>query len=640
MFEKVRLGEYEIKNLKELSRVAKGDIIKMTTLAGTGHPGGSMSSLDLYLVVFFFANLMEEPRDRVVVSHGHTSPGVYSSLGRLAYLPLHDAITFFRKAGSPFEGHVVRGTPFVDWSTGNLGQGLSAGCGFALAAKLRNESSHVYVLMSDGEQQKGQVAEARRFAKKYGLTNITVIIDYNRIQISGNIEKVMPQNIIENYLSDGWDVIEADGHDHNEIYKALKKARETDNPVCILARTVIGNGVPFMENTEKYHGSPLNLAEYKQAIEILGVEDDLDFYRERRNGVCAWRPAVPAQDTFIEVGEPFTYGDEDKMDNRSAFGKALKDIGEKNIGKERPVCAFDCDLASSVKTGEFGKAFPGYFYQGGVQEHNTATIAGALSTTGVLTFFADFGVFGIDETYNQHRLNDINKTNLKLATTHLGLDVGPDGKTHQCTDYIGVMSNLYHFKIIIPCDPNQTDRAVRYMAGEKGNFLLGTGRNRWPVVYAREGGAPFFGDGYRFEYGRMDVVREGQAGAIVTYGGMVGRAIRIAEEMEKKGVTLKVINMACVREMDEEVLAEIVKLPFICTYEDHNVGTGIAPFLAQHLLKYHYKGRFESFGVKDYGPSGETDEVLRAEGLDEASMVESLSGMIKAKRARKGKAGS
>ncbi len=640
MFDKVRLGEYEIKNLKELSRVAKGDILKMTTLAGTGHPGGSMSSLDLYLVVFFFANLVEEPRDRIVVSHGHTSPGVYSCLGRLAHLPLHDAVAFFRKAGSPFEGHVVRGTPFVDWSTGNLGQGLSAGCGFALAAKLRNENSHVYVLMSDGEQQKGQIAEARRFAKKYGLTNITGIIDYNRIQISGNIEKVMPQNIVENYLSDGWDVIEVDGHDHNEIYKALKKARETDNPVCIAARTVIGNGVPFMENTEKYHGSPLNLAEYKQAIEILGVEDDLDFYRERRKGVCGWRPLVPVSEVLIEAGEPFTYSDEDKMDNRSAFGKALKNIGEINIGKETDVCAFDCDLASSVKTGEFGKAFPAYFYQCGVQEHNTATVAGALSTTGILTFFADFGVFGIDETYNQHRLNDINKTNLKLVVTHLGLDVGPDGKTHQCTDYIGVMNNLYHFRIIIPCDPNQTDRAVRYISGEKGNFVLGTGRNRWPVICRKEGDAPFFGGDYRFEYGKMDVVREGQDGAIITYGGMVSRAIRIADEMAKKGATLRVINMACVREMDEEVLAETVKLPFICTYEDHNLATGIAPFVAQHLLKRRYKGKFESFGVKDYGPSGETDEVLKATGLDEGSMVESLSGMIKAKRIRKGKAKS
>jgi transketolase len=634
MFEKERLGEYEIKNLKELSRYAKGDIIKMTTLAGTGHPGGSMSSLDIYLVVFFFAHLLDEPKDKVVVSHGHTSPGVYASLARLGYLSIHDVISFFRKAGSPFEGHVVKGTPFINWSTGNLGQGLSAGCGFALSAKLRGEGSHVYVLMSDGEQQKGQIGEARRFAKKFGLSNITGVIDYNHIQISGNIEKVMPQNIIENYLSDGWDILEVNGHDHNELYKAMKKAREVDNPVCIVANTVIGNGVGFMENKEKYHGSPLNQAEYKQAIEILDLEDDLEFYKERRKEACMWCPTFAVREDIIDSGTPFTYTNEDKVDNRTAFGKALKDLGDKNISKGQLVCAFDCDLASSVKTADFAKAYPDYFFQSGIQEHNTATIAGALSTTGILTFFADFGVFGIDETYNQHRLNDINKTNLKLVTTHLGLDVGPDGKTHQCIDYIGLTSNLYHFKVIIPCDPNQTDRAVRYASREEGNFLIGTGRNRWPVLY-REDGTPLFGDGYSFEYGKMDVIREGHDGAIISYGGMVDRAVKIAEEFAKKGIMLKVVNMPCVRAVDEEMLGDLAKLTFICTYEDHNINTGIAPFIAQHLLKLRYKGRMESFGVKDYGPSGETDEVMTAEGLDVDSMVKTLSGMVKKKRSKK-----
>jgi transketolase len=633
MFEKERLGEYEIKNLKELSRFAKGDIIKMTTLAGTGHPGGSMSSLDIYLVVFFFANLLEEPRDRVLVSHGHTSPGVYATLARLGYLPLKEVIAFFRKAGSPFEGHVVKGTPFIDWSTGNLGQGLSAGCGFALSAKLRGESSHVYVVMSDGEQQKGQIGEARRFAKKYRLSNITTLIDCNDIQISGCCGTVMPQNIIENFLSDGWDVFEVDGHDHNEIYKALKKARTIDNPVCIVANTVIGNGVSFMENTEKYHGSPLSMAEYKQAMEILDLEDDLEFYRDHRKGSCSWRSSYNEAPLSVDAGDSFTYRDEDKVDNRTAFGKALKDLGDRNISKGQLVCAFDCDLASSVKTADFAKAHPDYFFQAGIQEHNTATMAGALSTTGILTFFADFGVFGIDETYNQHRLNDINRTNLKLVTTHLGLDVGPDGKTHQCTDYIGLASNLYHFKVIIPCDPNQTDRAVRYAATEKGNFLIGTGRNRWPVIL-RENGKPLFGEEYQFEYGKMDVIREGKDGAIITYGGMVTRAVLVADEFAKKGINLRVVNMSCVKAVDEEVLAELVKLPFICTYEDHNVHTGIAPLIAQHLLAGRFKGKMKSFGVKDYGPSGETEEVMAAEGLDVDGMVKALSKMVKRKRKR------
>ncbi len=628
MLEREQLTEEELERFRELSRLAKGDILTMTTLAGSGHPGGSISSLDIYLVVFTFANLTGKPRDRIVVSHGHTSPGVYSALARLGYLSIDEVIAFFRKAGSPYEGHVVKGIPFIDWSTGNLGQGLSAGCGFALTSRIRKEPFHVYVFMSDGEQQKGQVSEARRFAKKYGLSNITVVMDYNGIQISGKTRDVMPQMVIENFLSDGWDVLEINGHDHNELYKALRKVHTIDNPVCIVGHTVMGYGIPFMEHKEKYHGSPLNMSEYAEALKILGIEDRLSYYKDKRKGAWQWKPSLETNKTVIECGVPFIWRDEDKIDNRTAFGRALKDLGEKNIPHGRFICAFDCDLASSVKTGDFAKAFPDYFFQGGIQEHNTATIAGALSTTGILTFFADFGVFGIDETYNQQRLNDINKTNLKLILTHVGLDVGPDGKTHQCIDYIGLANNLHHFKTIIPCDPNQTDRVIRYVAKTEGNFLVGMGRNRWPVIY-RDNGEVFFGKGYEFEYGRMDKLKDGKDGVIITYGAMAGRAIDIRNNLLKEGIELRVINMPCVNEIDKEVMEGVLKLPYIFTYEDHNLRTGIAPLLADYLLKHGYRGRMESFGVKNYGTSGETEEVLKVEGLDVESMTDMLLKIMK-----------
>ncbi|MEM3018419.1 MAG: hypothetical protein QXO25_06030 [Candidatus Bathyarchaeia archaeon] len=159
-------GPIDFERLRELSRLAKADVLTMTYVAGSGHPGGALSSLDIFLTVFSFANLRVEPRDRIVVSHGHTSAGVYAALGRLGFIHIDDAIAFFRKAGTPFEGHVVTTLPCIDWSTGNLGQGLSAACGLALSSVVLGRPFHVYVIMSDGEQQKGQVAEARRFAKK------------------------------------------------------------------------------------------------------------------------------------------------------------------------------------------------------------------------------------------------------------------------------------------------------------------------------------------------------------------------------------------------------------------------------------------------------------------------------------------
>ncbi len=624
MFDKERLTQEDVLKLTNLSLSAKGDILTMTTLAGSGHPGGSMSSLDLYLVLLSYANLGKEgPRDRVVVSHGHTSPGVYSSLARLGHLPVDEVIAFFRKAGSPFEGHVVKGIPFIDWSTGNLGQGLSAGCGFALAGKMRKEAAHVYVFMGDGEQQKGQLGEARRFARKYGLSNITAFVDYNGLQISGPIENVMPQNIEENFLADGWDVLEIDGHDYNEIYRALRRTRENENPACIVARTVMGHSVSFMENKEKYHGSPLSEKEYGEAMKELGLENRLEFFKEKRKSVWTWNPVPDDTHIFVDTGIPFTYNDADKIDGRTAFGKALKDLGDRNISKGTLVAAFDCDLAASVKTGDFAKAYPDYFFQGGIQEHNAATVSGAMSGDGILTFFADFGVFGIDETYNQQRLNDINKTNLKTVLTHVGLDVGPDGKTHQCVDYIGLAANLHNYKVIVPCDPNQTDRAVRYAAATKGNFLVATGRSRWPVMY-KDDGIPLYGDGYDFQYGKMDVIKKAEEGVIITYGGMAARALDISARLADRGVLLGVVNMPCVKEIDEEVMKMLAGLPLIVTYEDHNVRTGIAPLIARHLLKFGYAGRMESFGVTGYGVSGDADDAYAAEGLDVDSMTAAL----------------
>ncbi|MHB8109611.1 MAG: transketolase [Syntrophorhabdaceae bacterium] len=629
MFDAEKLTDTQIEDLKSQSHLAKGDIITMTRLAGTGHPGGSMSSLDLYLTVFSCANLAGKDKDHFVISHGHTSPGVYASLARLGHMPIEEVVAFFRKAGSPFEGHVVNGIPFINWSTGNLGQGLSAGVGFGLAEKLRGSSSHVYVFMGDGEQQKGQISEARRLASKYGLTNITALIDYNKLQISGSIDLVMPQNIVENFLSDGWDIIEVNGHDHQEIYAALKKARsDTENPVCIVANTIMGHGVPFMENKEKYHGSPVSEPEYKEAMAILGLEDKLEYYSKIRKGKWTFSLSPDKFEDNFDPGSPFSYQESDKVDNRTAFGKALKDIGDRNIPNGRPVAAFDCDLASSVKTADFAKAYPDNFFQGGIQEHNTATVAGAMSGSGILTFFADFGVFGIDEVYNQQRINDINNTNLKTAITHVGLDVGPDGKTHQCIDYIGLVRSLYRARTIVPADPNQTDRVVRYAANTYGNFFIAMGRNRWPVMY-RGKDDPSFAGNYVFEYGKMDIMADGKDGAIITYGGLLAKALAVKDKLAAEGKEFAVINMPCVNEADEAVMAKLAGLPFIATYEDHNAKTGIVPVITASLIKQGFNGTFVSFGATSYGTSGDTDEVLASQGLDVETVTKTISEGLK-----------
>ncbi|MEI6126872.1 MAG: thiamine pyrophosphate-dependent enzyme, partial [Pseudomonadota bacterium] len=321
-FKEKQLDGKSSNELKELAKLARGDILTMTTLAGCGHPGGSMSSIDMYLTLYscgkiFPDNPRHPDRDRIIISHGHTSPGAYAALGKTGFINSEDAIIGFRQSGSIFEGHVERTVPGIEWGTGNLGQGLSAGCGFALGARLKKKDYHVFVLMGDGEQQKGQISEARRFAAKYRLGNLTALIDNNHLQISGNIHDVMPQNIKENFISDGWKVIEIDGHDFTQIYDALYTAvNDPSGPVAIMAKTVMGKGVSFMENVAKYHGVTLTEEQYIQAMAELSLPHDMAGYREKqKNARFIASHCPPAGKTTIFTGEPICYAGDAGLDN-------------------------------------------------------------------------------------------------------------------------------------------------------------------------------------------------------------------------------------------------------------------------------------------------------------------------------------
>ncbi|MBW6515277.1 MAG: transketolase [Candidatus Cloacimonetes bacterium] len=620
----------KIVSLKEKALIARAAILKATTLAGSGHPGGSMSTIDILLTLYEMLNIkpdnfQREDRDRVVVSNGHVSPGVYAALASNNFMPMEDFISQFRLCGSIFEGHIERSVPGVEWGTGNLGQGLSAGCGFALASKIKGLPYKVIVMMGDGEQQKGQLSEARRFAAKYKLDKLTAIVDYNRLQISGKINDIMPQNIKENYLSDGWHVLEIDGHSFTEISNSIIEASAIDKPVMILARTVMGKGVSFMENKEKYHGAAISEEQLTEALRELGFENDIEIYKELRR---AYQPLTSCdlrdtQNYKLKAGEAILY--EKPLDNRSAWGNAIADLAKINKKEPyTPLLVFDCDLQGSVKTNDFEKELPQNFFQCGIMEHHTATMSGAISLEGFQTFFADFGVFGVDETYNQHRLNDINHTNLKAIVTHVGLDVGEDGKTHQCLDYLALMRNLYHFRPIIPVCPNQTDRVIRYLIDKKGNYLVAMGRSKVPII-TKEDGSPYYDEQYRFEYGIADIIRDGNDGALLTMGTLAGKALEVVDRLSEKDIHLQLWAISCPTAIDNICLQKAASTGLIFTYEDHNVNSGLGSIVADKLMESNLNPKLVKFGVTDYALSGKSEDVLRYAGLDPVT----ITGRIK-----------
>jgi len=622
------------RELTERARILRGAVLTMTALAESGHPGGSMSSLETYLLLYHFARLRpgapsDPDRDRVVVSHGHTSPGVYVALADAGFFDLEDAVAHFRQAGSPFEGHVERSVPGVEWSTGNLGQGLSAGVGMAFASRLTGRGWHTFVAMSDGEQNKGQVAEARRLAAKYGLADLTVVVDLNRVQISGHTDEVMPVHVGADFEADGWRVIEADGHDLRALYAAIAQAvADRSRPCAVLAHTVIGKGVSFMEDTPEFHGRGLTAQEYPRAMaEIGGDPRWLERARARRALPVSTAPApMPAPVIPVSTGAPRVYAADQKADCRSAWGAALADLAD---ASEVPIAVLDCDLMESVKTGAFAAKRPGSFIECGVAEHNAAATAGALSANGVLTFWADFGVFGCDEAYNQQRLNDINEASVKLALTHCGIDVGEDGKTHQCLDYVGAFRDFFGWKVIVPADANQTDRAVRAAAAIPGNVAVCMGRSKLPAIL-RTDGTPAFGEGHEFRYGAIEWVREGVDVCVLTMGTVAGATVAAADTLRADGLSVAVGIAACPLHLDDAHMARAAAAPLLITCEDHGVRTGLGASVAEWLALSGRSTRFRRFGLEGYSSSGASADLMRAASLDADGIAQRLREALRA----------
>ena len=507
----------------------------------------------------------------------------------------------------------------------------------ALAQRLKGLPAKTICFMGDGEQQKGQIAEARRFAVKFGLDNLIGVVDRNHLQIGGSTEEVMEVRVREEYQAAGWNTIYcSNGHDFQEIYRALRRAwlgeeLQPGRPTVLVVRTVMGKGVSFMENRAKYHGSPLPDDQARRALEEIGLPAALlDEWRERREAArsVAHHRRVVHPYPSIEVGEPREYGPEERTDCRSAYGNALEDLARlNNSGKCPKVVGFSCDLEGSVKMQGLHRVSPGAFFECGIQEHHAAACAGALSCQGFAVFFSTFGVFAVAETYNQHRLNDQNHTHLKVVSTHLGLDVGEDGPTHQSIDYIGLLRNLFGFSIFMPADPNQTDHIVRYVASSPGNCFVGMGRSKMEVVTDEEG-RPFFSRGYRFQPGRADWLRRGGRATFITYGSAVPYVMGAWRLLREQGVPVNVLNMASIRPFDGEAVAEAAAMGPLVTVEDHIPETGLGGMVAQLLVERGLSQRLATVGVTGYGGSGKPAELFAREGIEPQALARLMTQLM------------
>jgi transketolase len=620
--------------------------------AGSGHPGGSLSIMDITAALYLNVarHSPDDPdwpdRDRIFWSTGHKAPVLYNALAMSGYFPLEDTMKL-RRLGSGFEGHPNRlKLPGVELSSGSLGQGLGVAVGDAVAARTFGRDYRVYAIMGDGEQDEGSIWEGVMAAGHYGLDNLVGIVDRNRLQIDGWTKDVMNiEPLADKYRAFNWHVIEIDGHDMGQILDAFEKAKTLKGkPTAIIADTVKGKGVSYMENVAGWHGVATEKREQlDQALQELGVPELLDrkrvdallqvaddYQREADARIEAAMPKFPS-------GTNYWWNARDnmkvKMDaTRNGFG-----VGIAKAGADPRVVAFGADITSSIRMDMFYKEAPDRkprFFSVGIAEQNMALVAAGLAKEGFVPFIGSYGVFATGRNWDQLRTTvAYNDYSVKIADAHGGISVGPDGATHQALEEISLIAILPGFEMTVPADSVETAKCTEVVAGQDGPGVVRYAREPTPVVTA---------EATPFEYGAANVIRfrgeqasfvdafetvlardyrsEHEDIAIVACGPMVPEAMRAAWILKREyDLETRVVNVHTVKPMDEQAVARAAEeIGVVLTAEEHQVG-GFGNLIASAIGRHKRFDRpltMDMIGVPDaFGESGQPWELMKAFGL-------------------------
>ena len=628
----------ESTDLKRKANDMRIDIVRMIAEAGSGHPGGSLSCTDILCALYFGGVMEHDPanpkaaeRDRFILAKGHAAPALYAALAHAGYFPREELGTL-RKLGARLQGHPdSRLVPGVEVSTGSLGQGLSVASGLAAGLRLAGDAHAVFALLGDGECQEGQVWEAAMFAAHNKLDNLVAIVDRNRLQIDGCTEDVCGLGDVgAKFQAFGWSVSEVDGHDIDDLVDALSaaKADRGGKPHAIIARTVKGKGVSFMEDQAGWHGVAPKPEERDRALEELGYDGQGPVYSvaadpDALKAACEAPAAPAAPATAPRMLDAQAAAEAPKKATRAAFGVTLAELADQGV----PVVAVDADLSGSTTTKKFASAKPEYagrLFNAGIAEQNMVDVAAGLSLAGNVAFTSSFAVFGTGRAYDQIR-NTVcySNLNVKVAPTHAGISVGPDGGSHQMLEDISLMRGLPNMRVLVPADYAAAAAAVRLAAATPGPVYIRMGRASVPCVYE---------DGVELSIGGAYVLREGADATVVACGVEVEQALKAADLLAAEGISAEVIDAFSVKPLGADViLASVAKTGAVVTAEEHSIIGGLGSAVSEALAA-SAPAPIEFVGMADcFGKSGSYEELSAYFHLDAAAIVEAVKRVIRRK---------
>jgi transketolase len=592
------------------------DSIRASTAAGSGHPTSSMSAAHLAAVLFSghlrydAAQPKSLANDRFVLSKGHASPLLYSLYKAMGVVSDAELLTF-RKLDSPLQGHPapIPEMPWVDVATGSLGQGLPVAVGMALGMRLDASPGRVWVLLGDSEMAEGSVWEAMQAAGAHGLTNLTAILDMNRLGQRGQTMLGWDGGAYAKRAGAfGWNAIEIDGHDVQAIDTAYGAAEESELPTLIVARTRKGNGVSFIEDKEGFHGVALNPEQAQKAIEELGGERNLEFSPP---APPEFRPQNGRFDVTLPVYK-------DGVPTRKAYGESLAALAT------RPdVVVLDAEVSNSTYTEDFQKVAPDRFFEMFIAEQAMVGAAVGLGAVGKTAFAATFGAF-VTRAYDFVRMAAVSRANLRLCGSHAGVSIGQDGPSQMALEDLAMMRAVHGSTVLYPADGNSTATLVGQTADLPGISYIRTTRERTDPLYTEEESFPIGGS-------KTLQSSEGDRVTLVGAGVTVYQSLKAAEQLEQEGIKARVIDAYSVKPIDAGTLREaMADTGLIVVTEDHWIDGGLGDAVLAALAEdgQPLAGRVIKIGVTQMPGSGSPDELRERAGISASRIAERVRAAL------------
>jgi len=600
--------------------------LKMTTAAGSGHSTSALSAADIVSALFFYAmhydphNPANSDNDRFILSKGHACPVLYAAWKELGVISEEELMTY-RQFNSVLEGHPTPRFKYIDAATGSLGMGLSIGLGMALAARLDQQSYFTYVLMGDSEMSEGSVWEAMELASYYKASHLIGIIDCNRL---GQSTETMHGYHLTRYAQKceafGWKTLIIDGHDMQQITRALDKARTSpEHPTMIIAKTIKGYGVDKVENKEGFHGKAFSAEELKTILPVM---------EKRFNGAVyasayKWEPTLPKptkkEPSIASATAPtITYKKNELIATRKAYGQSLAELG--NTYQE--VISLDAEVKNSTYAEIFEQNHPERFFQCFIAEQNMVGMGIGFAARGKKPFISTFSAF-FTRAHDQIRMGAISRASLYLVGSHAGISIGQDGPSQMGLEDIALMAALPDSIIVYPCDAPSTQLLVQQMANQEHRICyLRTTREQTPVIYDNNAS---------FTIGGCNILRSSDADqvCVIAAGITLHEALKAHQELAKDNIAACIIDLYSIKPLDTKTLQEQINRcnNKAITVEDHYLQGGIGQ-LVSYALRNH-DVILECLAVNELPHSGKPEELLAWAGIDSTGIITAVKRLLR-----------